>query len=115
MPSPISTWAFVALEGSDGKGLQVDDYAGLGTRHPWLALSMVLFMLSLTGVPPSIGFVAKFYLFGAVMDAGLIGLALVGVLTSLISAASSAGGGGDVHAFRRSAAPPGAGCTPPSG
>jgi NADH-quinone oxidoreductase subunit N len=44
-------------------------------------------MLSLTGVPPSIGFVAKFYLFSAVLDAGLIGLALVGVLTSLISAA----------------------------
>jgi len=84
----LGAWGVVvALESSDGKGLQVDDYAGLGARHPWLALGMVLFMLSLTGVPPSVGFVAKFYLFSAVLDAGLIGLALVGVLTSLISAA----------------------------
>lgn len=86
--SNLGAWGVVvALEGPDGKGLQVDDYAGLGRRHPWLAAAMVLFMLSLTGVPPSIGFVAKFYLFSAVLDAGLIGLALVGVLTSLISAA----------------------------
>ncbi|MBM3123064.1 MAG: NADH-quinone oxidoreductase subunit N [Chloroflexi bacterium] len=84
----LGAWGVVvALESSDGKGLHVDDYAGLGVRHPWLALAMVLFMLSLTGVPPSVGFVAKFYLFSAVIDAGLIGLALVGVLTSLISAA----------------------------
>jgi NADH-quinone oxidoreductase subunit N len=84
----LGAWGVVvARESSDGKGLQVDDYAGLGARHPWLALGMVLFMLSLTGVPPSVGFVAKFYLFSAVIDAGLIGLALVGVLTSLISAA----------------------------
>jgi NADH-quinone oxidoreductase subunit N len=84
----LGAWGVVvALESADGKGLQVDDYAGLGARHPWLALGMVLFMLSLTGVPPSVGFVAKFYLFSAVIDARLIGLALVGVLTSLISAA----------------------------
>ena len=84
----LGAWGVVvALESADGKGLQVDDYAGLGTRHPWLAAAMALFMLSLTGVPPSVGFVAKFYLFSAVLDAGLIGLALVGVLTSLISAA----------------------------
>ena len=83
----LGAWAVVmALEGSDGKGLELDDYAGLGTRHPWLALSMVLFMLSLTGVPPTLGFVGKFYLFRAVMEGGLIGLALIGVLTSLISA-----------------------------
>jgi NADH-quinone oxidoreductase subunit N len=84
----LGAWGVVvALESADGKGLQVDDYAGLGTRHPWLAAAMALFMLSLTGVPPSVGFVAKFYLFSTVLDAGLLGLALVGVLTSLISAA----------------------------
>src|SRR3989304_8017723 len=47
---------------------------------------MALFMLSLTGVPPTAGFMAKFYIFRAAIDAGLIGLALVGALTSLISA-----------------------------
>jgi NADH-quinone oxidoreductase subunit N len=47
---------------------------------------MALFMLSLTGVPPSIGFVGKFFLFRAVVDAGIVWLAIVGVLTSVISA-----------------------------
>jgi NADH-quinone oxidoreductase subunit N len=47
---------------------------------------MTIFMLSLTGVPPTVGFLAKFYLFRAVLDAGLIWLALVGVVTSLVSA-----------------------------
>ena len=44
------------------------------------------FMLSLIGVPPTAGFIGKFYIFRSVIDAGLIGLALVGVITSLISA-----------------------------
>jgi NADH-quinone oxidoreductase subunit N len=47
---------------------------------------MTAFMLSLTGVPPTLGFVGKFFLFRAAIDAGLVGLALVGVITSLISA-----------------------------
>ena len=47
---------------------------------------MLVFMLSLTGVPPTLGFFGKFYLFGTVIAADFIGLALVGVLTSLISA-----------------------------
>jgi NADH-quinone oxidoreductase subunit N len=51
-----------------------------------LALAMALFMLSLTGLPPTVGFIGKFFVFRAALDAGLIWLALVGVLTSLISA-----------------------------
>ena len=47
---------------------------------------MTVFMLSLTGVPPTLGFVAKFYLFSAVIEGGYYGLALIGVLTTLISA-----------------------------
>jgi NADH-quinone oxidoreductase subunit N len=47
---------------------------------------MAVFMLSLTVVPPTAGFLAKFYLFQIVLDAGLVWLALVGVVTSLISA-----------------------------
>ena len=43
-------------------------------------------MLSFTGVPPTLGFVGKFYLFRAVVDGGFVGLALIGVLTSLVSA-----------------------------
>ena len=84
----LGAWAVVAaLERAEGKGLEIDDYSGLGSRRPALALAMTVFMLSLTGVPPTAGFVGKFTLFQSAIDAGLIWLAIVGVLTSLISAA----------------------------
>jgi len=83
----LGAWAVViAVERADGEGLSLDDYAGLGARRPGLALAMALFMLSLTGLPPTVGFVAKFYVFRAAIDAGYLWLALVGVLTSLVSA-----------------------------
>ena len=83
----LGTWAIViAVERAEGEGLALDDYAGLGARRPGLALAMALFMLSLTGLPPTVGFVAKFYVFRAAIDAGYLWLALVGVLTSLVSA-----------------------------
>jgi NADH-quinone oxidoreductase subunit N len=83
----FGAWAVViALEKREGKGLEIADYAGLGRKYPALAAAMTVFMLSLTGVPPTLGFVAKFYLFGAVVDGGFYGLALIGVLTTLISA-----------------------------
>jgi NADH-quinone oxidoreductase subunit N len=83
----LGAWAIViAVERAEGEGLSLDDYAGLGARRPGLALAMALFMLSLTGLPPTVGFVAKFYVFRAAIDAGYVWLALVGVLTSLVSA-----------------------------
>ena len=83
----LGAWAVVlAVEREGEGGLAIDDYAGLGARHPWLALAMAVFMLSFTGVPPTVGFIGKFILFRAAVDAGQIALALVGVLTSLISA-----------------------------
>ncbi len=83
----LGAWAIVmAVERAGGAGLQLDDYAGLGQRRPGLALAMVLFMLSLTGLPPTIGFIGKFYVFRAALEAGYMWLALVGVLTSLVSA-----------------------------
>ena len=85
--SNLGAWSVVLiLEKANGGGLSIDDYAGLGAKKPGLALAMALFMLSLTGVPPTAGFVGKFFIFRSVIDAGLIGLALVGVITSLISA-----------------------------
>jgi NADH-quinone oxidoreductase subunit N len=85
--SNLGAWAVVlAVERLEGGGLQLDDYAGLARRRPGLALAMALFMLSLTGLPPTIGFVGKFLIFRAALDAGQIGLAIIGVLTSLISA-----------------------------
>jgi NADH-quinone oxidoreductase subunit N len=83
----FGAWAVViALERADYTGLALDDYAGLGRKHPALAAAMAIFMLSFTGVPPTLGFVGKFYLFRTVVEGGFIGLALIGVLTSLISA-----------------------------
>jgi NADH-quinone oxidoreductase subunit N len=60
--------------------------AGLGRRSPWAAVLLSLFLLSLTGIPGTAGFIGKFYVFGAVVHSGLIWLAVVGVLMSAVSA-----------------------------
>ena len=62
------------------------DYAGLAWRHPLLAGAMALFMFSLTGVPPTAGFVGKFTIFSAAVDAGFAWLAVLMVIASVISA-----------------------------
>lgn len=83
----FGAWGVViALEKGAGKGLELNDYAGLARKHPALAAAMTVFMLSLIGLPPTIGLVGKFYLFRAVIAGGFTGLAIIGVLTSLISA-----------------------------
>jgi NADH-quinone oxidoreductase subunit N len=83
----FGTWGVViALERAEGRGLEIKDYAGLGRKYPALAAAMTIFMLSLIGLPPTLGFVGKFYLFSSVVAGGFYGLAVIGVLTSLISA-----------------------------
>jgi NADH-quinone oxidoreductase subunit N len=83
----FGAWAVViALEKVEGKGLEISDFAGLGRTRPLLAAAMTVFMLSLTGMPPTLGLVGKFYLFRTAIQGGFIGLAIIGVLTSLISA-----------------------------
>ena len=83
----FGAWATViALEKPEGKGLEISDFAGLGRKRPLLAAAMTVFMLSLTGMPPTLGLVGKFYLFRTAVEGGFIGLAIIGVLTSLISA-----------------------------
>ena len=61
------------------------DYAGLWHTHPGLATLMTMFLLSLGGFPPMAGFIAKWYIFNAVVGAGYYGLAIIGVLTSVVS------------------------------
>ena len=63
----------------------LEDYKGLARRKPLLAMVFAYFMLSLTGIPPSGGFTAKFSVFGAAVDSGLVWLAIVGVITSVVS------------------------------
>ena len=83
----FGAWSVViAVEKKEGKGLAISDYAGLGRKYPALAAAMTIFMLSLTGFPPTLGLVGKFYLFRAVIAGGFIPLAIIGVVTSLVSA-----------------------------
>ncbi len=63
----------------------IEDYAGLGFREPLLAASMFVFLISLTGLPPTAGFIGKFYLFAAVGEMGMWWLAILGVLNSVVS------------------------------
>ena len=65
--------------------LSIYDYAGLGAQHPVLAASMALFMFALAGIPPTAGFVGKFYVFSAAVQAGYIWLAIIGVMNSVVS------------------------------
>jgi NADH-quinone oxidoreductase subunit N len=66
--------------------LAVDDYAGLGFKYPTLGALMSLFMLSLAGIPPTVGFLGKLYLFTAAIETGqLTWLVVLGVLTSVVS------------------------------
>ncbi len=64
---------------------QVKDFAGLWHTHPALAGMMTVFLLSLGGFPPTAGFVAKWYVFSAAIRAGEVPLAIIGVLTSVVS------------------------------
>jgi len=63
----------------------IDDYKGLGSRSPLIGVCMTIFLLSLTGVPPTAGFVGKLYLFAALINAKWIWLAVVAALNSVIS------------------------------
>jgi NADH-quinone oxidoreductase subunit N len=75
----------ILLERREYAGETCADYAGLARRAPFLAAMMLLFMLALTGIPPTGGFVGKFYLFAAAIEAGWTWVAVVGVVTSAIS------------------------------
>ena len=82
----IGAFGVIALlDNADRPNDQIRDYAGLWNDHPALAALMTIFLLSLGGFPPMAGFIAKWYVFSAAVKAGYTGLAIVGVLTSVIS------------------------------
>ncbi len=74
------------LERGGEEAVSVGDTAGLAARHPLAALVLSVFLLSLVGIPPTAGFVGKFYLFGAAVRSGYIWLAVLGVLNSAVAA-----------------------------
>jgi NADH-quinone oxidoreductase subunit N len=69
-----------------GFAWDLDRLAGLAQRKPAWAFAMAVFMLSLGGIPPMAGFMGKLFIFRAAVDAGLVGLVIVGVLTSAVGA-----------------------------
>ncbi|RKY96995.1 MAG: NADH-quinone oxidoreductase subunit N, partial [Ignavibacteriae bacterium] len=73
------------LEGKDETNLDLDSYAGLGTRSPFLAGLFALIMFALAGIPPFAGFFGKYYVFIAAIKSDLTWLAMVGILSSVIS------------------------------
>jgi len=75
----------VLLRRADAIGDELKDLSGLSHRQPFAAFAMLLFLLSLGGTPPTAGFMGKFRLFAAAIDSGHVGLAVVGVLNSVLS------------------------------
>ena len=76
----------IAVERNDGSGTNLEDFVGLYRSRPGLAVMMAVFMLSLIGVPPLAGFIGKLFVFQSTLDAGLVWLAIIGVITSVVSA-----------------------------
>jgi NADH-quinone oxidoreductase subunit N len=82
----LGAFAVVIALGRRGQANEnLEDYAGVGFRSPFLGMAMAIFMLSLAGIPPLGGFVGKFYIFSAALKSGYVGLTVIGVLNSLIS------------------------------
>jgi len=82
----VGAFGVIALLESTGSANdQVRDYAGLAAERPVLAAFMTIFLLSLGGFPPMAGFIAKWYVFTAAIKAGYVWLAIIGVLTSVVS------------------------------
>ena len=63
----------------------IEDYKGLGARAPFLTVALAIFLISLTGLPPTAGFIGKLYLFAALLNHGWVWLAVVGALNSVIA------------------------------
>jgi NADH-quinone oxidoreductase subunit N len=83
----LGTWAVILCMRRQGRMLEeIDDLGGLSRSQPGLALALAIFMFALSGIPPTAGFFAKLYVFLAAIDAGLVGLAVIGVVTSVVSA-----------------------------
>lgn len=82
----LGAFTCVILLGKKGEeNILITDYAGVGFKYPFLAASMTIFLLSMAGIPPLSGFMAKLYIFSAAVEAKFYWLAILGVLNSAIS------------------------------
>ncbi len=83
----LGSFAAILLMRRDGKYVEeIADLAGLGKTRPAMALALAMLLFSLAGIPPLFGFLAKWYVFSAAIQAGLYPLAVIGVLLSTVSA-----------------------------
>ncbi|TMK22192.1 MAG: NADH-quinone oxidoreductase subunit NuoN [Actinobacteria bacterium] len=83
----LGAFAMIIASAPGGRErLSLGDWTGIGQRHPLFAGAMTLFLLSLAGIPPTAGFMAKFFVFSAAVQSGETGLVVVGVLSSAIAA-----------------------------
>ncbi len=81
----LLAFAVIIIFSETNDSEEISDFAGLSRRNPLLALTLTIGFLSLAGLPPTAGFIGKFYLFNAAVQAGLTWLAVVGVVNALIS------------------------------
>jgi len=82
----LGSFGIVALvKKEDDGGTAIDNFAGIGFSRPWVGAAMAVFMFSLAGIPPTAGFVGKFYIFSSAVQEGHVALAVIGVMASLVS------------------------------
>ncbi len=83
----LGTWTVILCMRQNGQMVEgIADLSGLGRTRPGLALALGIFMFALAGIPPTAGFFPKLYVFLAAIDAHLVGLAVIGVLASVVGA-----------------------------
>jgi NADH-quinone oxidoreductase subunit N len=82
----IGAFTVAHIVNTRGKGeYQLSDFTGIGTKHPFLAVVMAVFLFSLAGIPPTAGFFGKFYLFKSALESGYTYLVIIAVLNSALS------------------------------
>jgi len=83
----VGTFCCILAMRRTGRAVEgIEDLAGLARTRPMMALALAVMMFSMAGIPPLAGFLGKFYIFIAAIDAGLVTLAVIGVLTSVVGA-----------------------------
>jgi NADH-quinone oxidoreductase subunit N len=81
----LAAFGIVTVVGKETGSDEIQSYSGLSRRSPWLALGLLVSLLSLGGIPPFAGFFAKLIVFGAAVQSGLYWLALIGLINSMIA------------------------------
>jgi len=83
----LAIFACIFLMQKEGKYCEnLDDLSGISSKHPFLSISLLIILFSLAGIPPLAGFFAKFYVFMSVVESKMYALAIIGLLSTVISA-----------------------------